>query len=532
MTGLLTPAFSDERGDAIGDWMPARYSPTLTGSEEFFYTAGDQLLSFAVEHWRTVESDRLDLDAWQVWVIRRLLEVYPPWWPVVELRGRLRYKEVVISLARQNGKSVIGALIVLYFLTAHRRGPKVGMFASKEEQARIVYNRVLFAAEHSPAVGAVLRGTKTRGIHRRDGRGMAATFPAKEEALQGEPFTGCLYDELHLGNMGLWDAIKIGQRSVPSGLIVGITTAGDDDSLLLKRLYTEGDNALTGVADVIDLARAVVDRAEAVVAEEYDRLTAGVERFGFFVWEAADDELTPENIVRANPAVACGRIPLRDVLADSRKTWKAGPDEHGVTGRDRVIRYTLNRFVEGAADAWIASAAFNARAGIITEMAGNVTYGIERTAAWEHATITASASVDGHLYSEVVATIAGASHDVLKRACKELNARSRSTFAMPADTLSDLGKSLREDGLEVWTLGVTEMVQATASVKSAVARDGLTHAGDPIVRYQSARAKVRTSDGGDRISRSLTTGDTDALLAMIAGTFVAEIAGKNVKQFH
>src|SRR5690606_36297462 len=137
-------------------------------------------------------------------------------------------------------------------------------------------------------------------------------------------FTAALYDELHLGDLGLRDAIVIGQRSKRNAMLVEFTTAGDDESLLLLRLYGEAEVALAG----------------------------GDERFGAFIWEAATEELTEANIIAASPAVACGRIPLDEAMYDAQKSWTAPADEHGVTGRDRVVRYLLNRFVRGASDAW------------------------------------------------------------------------------------------------------------------------------------------------------------------------------------
>lgn len=494
MTALLDPALVAPRGEPVGDWRPARYTDTLTGSEDFT-TEGDRLLRLADRHWLTPEG-HLELDQWQRWLIRRILETYPPDWPVPHLRGQLRYKQVVVSVARQNGKSLIGALLLLYFLAMHVRGAKVGSFASIEGQARIVYNRLHYAIENDPTLRRAFRLTRTRGITRHGGQGEYRTYPAKESSLQGEPFTAALYDELHLGELGLWDAIVLGQRAKPNAMLVGLTTAGDDSSLLLKRLYAEGQAALDGRD----------------------------ERFGFFVWEAPDDELTPANLIAASPAIACGRIPLDEALFDARKMWESPPDEHGVSGRDRVVRYLLNRFVRGAADAWVNRAAFEALAGDPAAYpdAGELVYALDRTAEWEHATITATRRDGARVYTEVVATINDPTEAELFRACRDLAGGAGGRFVVYGDRLATLGKRLDRAGLDVWVLSSAEQGEAVAAAQAAVKQAALTHAGDPIVLKQSAIARLRhMADAGARLSASLSAGDIDAIRATVAGVFAA-----------
>lgn len=504
MTALLEPTFGVETFEPVGDWRPTRYTATLTGTEEFT-TEGDRLLDAIAQFWTTTEG-KLVLDDWQVWTIRHALETYPPDWSVVELRGQLRYKKVLISLARQNGKSVIGAVLCFYFLTMHKRGPKVGGFASIEGQAKIVYSRVAFAIEKHPVLKARFNPTKTRGISHRDGTGVYDTFPAKVDSLQGEPFTAALYDELHLGDVGLWNAITIGQRAKRGAMLVGITTAGDDESELLLTLYEDAAEAIDG----------------------------GDERFGAFIWEATDldDEgvplLTEANIIAANPAVACGRIPVSEVMYESAKMWRKPKS------RLDVIRYTLNVFIQGTADAWMAPAAFN-RLGVdpeALERTDDVVYSLERTDDWAHASIVANYHHDGRHSTELVATINGASEGMLYRACNDLAALGSCAFAMPADTLKPLGKRLRDDGHEVWTLAVSEMQHAYATVRGAVRAETLQHANDSLIRLQSSRAKPRKTEDGSRLSRTLSVGHIDALIAMFAGVFVAQHRTGNVQQFH
>lgn len=495
MTSVLESGFTEAAIVPVGDWMPSRFTKPLRPD---FTSQGDKLLRFADRYWSIAEAEQLTLDDWQRWLIRAVLETYPDDWPVEHLRGQLRFRQVVISMGRQNGKSLIAALFAIYFLALHVRGPKVIGLASIDDQAKIVYNRVKYGIDNSPALSRELKTTETRGITRRDGSGEYRTLPAKEESAQGHPASGVLFDELHLALAALWDAMVLAQRARRNSLMVGITTAGDDSSELLVRLYDEGDAAIAG----------------------------NDERFGFFLWEAADDSDDEAGVIAANPAIACGRIPLDVAMSDFRKMYadlRRGKD--GMTGRQRAIRYTRNRFVKGAAAAWASVEAWDAldrQGGVV----GHTVYGIERTHSWEAASITAQSKDHdtGVLSTELVASIVEPSPGQLRQLCDKLAERGPCTFALDASQLGALGRELREAGHEVWMLGSTELAAAAQLVHGAIARRAIRHAHDELVRLHFVRGRRRDQEaGGWRLSRSLSTGETDALRATVVGCYVADV---------
>lgn len=496
---ILAEQADQSRTEDVGSWQPSRFTRPLCGCSVLgcghFPTDGDKLVSFVDRHWTIADAAVFSMDPWQPALLRAVLERYPDDWPVEHLRGRLRYRQVVISMGRQNGKSVLAALFAIYFLALHLRGPRVIGLASVDRQAKIVYNRVKYAIDLSPAMSRELKTTDTRGISRRDGSGTYLTLPASEDSAQGEPATGVLYDELHLGLQALWDAMVLAQRARSGSLLVGITTAGDDGSDLLVTLYERGERAIAG--------------------ED--------ERFGFFVWEADGPELTEAGVIAANPAVACGRIPLDTAMADAWEMWnntKRGPD--GMTGRQRCIRYTLNRFIEGAKGAWIPVDLWSSKKGQ-PEIVGETVYGFDRTESWEWASVTATAKRDGVFHTELVASIENPSLDVLEAVAVELGKRGPATFAMDAKTLAPLAERLRERGMEAWKLGASEMVQASQHAARVATQPGeLVHAGDELVRRHVARGRRREAEGGWRLSRSLADGDTDGLYATVVGLYVAD----------
>ena len=512
----LAPGFIDPDLVPVGDWMPARYTRSLSGTEDFT-TDADRLLAVVIAVWRTPEVETFLADVWQVWLLRHILETYPPDWPVEHLRGQLRFRQVVISMARQQGKSVFAAILAFYFLTMHVKGPRVVGLASRNEQAKIVYDRVKYVIgkrtdpnPRAPWLAEQIMATDSRGIKWRNGKGLYQTLPADEDRAQGEPISGCLYDELHLGLTALWDAIIEGQKARRNSLLVGITTAGDDDSDLLARLYDEG-------AASIEYAEACLAAGEWTSGDD--------ERFGFFCWEAADDTLTEANVIRSGPAIACGRVPLDTTMTAARKRWKAPKDKEGVLGRDRVIRYTLNRFVEGAANSWASIKAWADQAAgePVTDRHGpGVVYALQRTESWEWVTITATSKVDGRLVTEVVAALEDPDHDTLVKVCKALHRRGHgAAFAVERSRMKALGVSLREEGLEVWMLISGEVASAAATTRSAIARRKLDHPGDPLLTLQMRQARRRDLGDSWRLSWSLSTGDIDAVSATTLGVEVA-----------
>lgn len=461
-------------------WAPVRFTPPLRPD---FVTDGDRLIKLVERHYRLPDGRLLVLDDWQKVLIRHLLERYPNDWPVVELRGRLRYRQIVVSMGRQNGKSILGAVFAIWGLIQHVLAPTVVGTARSVEQANTIYGRVEFAVRHDAKLLARLKPSGTRGIRRRDGSGQYLLKPSLDEGLQSVPITLCLADELHLTKPAMWDSVVTGQRAHPDALVIGITTAGDSASVLLKRLYEQGESAIAGAN----------------------------ERFGFFLWEAPEGSTldTPGAVEAANPAVACGRIPLAQVLSDER--GKPEPD---------IQRYTLNRFV-AASTTWLPMPTWRGRAGVIPDDDDQV-YAINRTDGWQFATITATSKRDGQLYTQIVASLVRPDRDSLLSICRHLASRGPATFAMDSATMSSLGKALKDEGYDVWILTQNEMCQASATAWRVITQAAMTHAGDQLLAHQMPHAKrINTGESWRVTGRG--PHDADAVLSTVIGLHVADV---------
>jgi phage terminase large subunit-like protein len=262
---------------------PTRHTPTLVDD---FECDIDWLLPVIELAW-SVATPGFKFDDWQIELLRRVTELLPS--------GELRWRSCVISMGRQNGKSEIVGALGIWSLLRRPGAYSVGV-ASTAEQARLVYDRVQRVIAGNPALERRMsKLTETRGIKTLDGSRYEIKA-SNANTLQGIPVSVGIVDEVHLVDAKVWDALASGTGSRADTLLVGITTAGNENSELLSRLYVNADKAIAG-----DLPR-----------------------FGAWIWEASeaivpddDDELLAL-LMEANPALQSGRIDSKLLLDDVR----------------------------------------------------------------------------------------------------------------------------------------------------------------------------------------------------------------------
>lgn len=464
--------------------LPAIYTEPLSKD---FPSDGELLAELVAHAWRSPENpEGIQLDEWQKWLLTHVFERYPEGH---EHAGELRYRQVVISMGRQNGKSLLAAIIGVYGLLLHQRsGAQVLSLASSIDQARIIYNRVLFVIQSNPFLSKRFKkASESRGIVTADGTGRYDVKPAKEGALQGIPVSLCLFDELHLAKEGMWTAAVKGTQSYQDGIVIGITTAGDQSSKTLLDLYKSGKQAAQG------------DKS--------------LERFGFFLWEApANSDLSdPEAIKAANPAVACGRIPIDRVMTDLQT----------LPGHE-VRRYTLNQFISGTAESWINSDLFRKHGGKVEPSITGGVFAVDIAKNWTHATVAYANERNGVHETELVRTFVNPTENDLYNYLITLNERhAPRAIALDDRQLPGLGKRLKMSGLPVWQLWTKEISAACSAVYAMFSTGKAKHNNDPLLLVQSPRGIAKYSGETWLISRKESLGDIDALMATVMSLYVS-----------
>lgn len=456
-------------------WAPTAFTPPLSDNPT---SDGYRLIKLVEKYWLNPDGSRVVLDEWQKQLLIAVLETYP--------NGKLRYRQVVISLGRQNGKSLIAAILSLYALIQHTRGPLVIGVASTREQAQIVYDRTHYVIKNVPRLNKIIKPTGTRGLRFRDGSGSYQMRASKGEALQGLPVTLGICDELHILDAEVWDALVNGQRAQTNGILIGITTAGDDESFLLKRLYDQGKEALGDPES----------------------------RFGFFLWEAPEGSTidTPGALEAANPAIACGRIDVETVRSDVRALPEVDQK-----------RYALNSWIP-AVSGWLPGATWSAcGTGGIPEGASDLVWSVDRSQGQEWASIALSAKHEGRLYTQLVASIPKPNVDQLTTILVDLTSRHGGAVALDSYQLKPLANEMKSRGIECWPLSAVEMTNAASTIYAKIMRQELSHNNDALLSAQVPLGKRKNVGEAWRISRADSSAQIDSLMATVIGVYVAEI---------
>lgn len=426
--------------------MPTAFTKPL---REDFVSDGPKLREFVKRFWISKETkpgETFELDPWQEWLIDRILERYPADWPVEELRGRLRYEQVVVSLGRQNGKTVLAAILGLYGLLMHVQGPTVLGLAESVAQAGLVYNTAKFVIDNTKLSQRFV-ATGTRGIKSLDGQRLYRTAPGKADAIQGITISLCLFDELHLAPEDMYAAVLLGTGAIEDGMVLGITTAGHDGAELLKSLYAQGHKAAEG--------------------------EPALERFGFFLWEAPDGAAIddPAAIIAANPSIACGRKDLQKTLNAVRTMPEA-----------QARQFVHNRFT-ASSGGWMPNHVWDkAKSAGIPEGNKPTIIAVDKTHDWKHATIVASVKHEGTIYTDVVGTWADMGIDALEEEC--LKHRGVGVTFVVGWNNKDLAERLQRKGLKVEICNGNRMNEAASTSFSLIAQEKVKHDGSLIIRNQ------------------------------------------------
>ncbi len=167
---------------------------------------------------------------------------------VVDARtGLRRFKEVLLIIAKKNGKSLLASAISLYLLTADGEGgAEIYSAATKREQARIVWQEARNMVKQSPALKKrvkclvnSMRYDKMFSTYR-----MLSSDSASEDGLN---IYGAVCDEIHAWKTKeLYDIIANGISARREPLVLTTTTAGFEREGLYDLKYSLAENILNG----------------------------------------------------------------------------------------------------------------------------------------------------------------------------------------------------------------------------------------------------------------------------------------------
>lgn len=161
-----------------------------------------------------------------------------------------KHREILLVVARKNGKSTLSSAICLYLMVADKEGgAEVYAVATKEQQAKIVWSEAKRMVKKSPAL---LRRIKPL-VKELVGDFNDSSFKpvgSDSDTLDGLNVHGASLDEIHAWkDKNLYDVIVDGTTSRDQPLILMITTAGTVREAVYDMKYEEAEMLLNGLND-------------------------------------------------------------------------------------------------------------------------------------------------------------------------------------------------------------------------------------------------------------------------------------------
>lgn len=143
--------------------------------------------------------------------------------------GRLRYRRGALFVPKKNGKTTLMAALCQYLLLAHKPLADVFPAAVDREQARLMYRSLARSVQASPLLSRELEIVDYKSIIRNKRNGNVLRC-LSADAWRNEGLNGSvIIDEIHAHKSpALIDALAYATRATPNGLVLTISTAGED----------------------------------------------------------------------------------------------------------------------------------------------------------------------------------------------------------------------------------------------------------------------------------------------------------------
>ena len=144
--------------------------------------------------------------------------------------GYRKFNELLIVVARKNGKTTLAAALALYmFLGDGEGGAQVYCCATKKDQAKLLYKEAVNMINQNPELQRLVKKTR-QTLETRESTKLFASFEplaTDSNTLDGlNVFLGVL-DEIHAyKDRNIYDVIKQGTSARDQPLILMITTSG------------------------------------------------------------------------------------------------------------------------------------------------------------------------------------------------------------------------------------------------------------------------------------------------------------------
>ena len=184
------------------------------------------------------------LELWQKALIACMFGI------VNKIDGFRKYQEVILIVARKNGKSTLAAAVGLYLMIADGElGPEIYTVATKKDQAKIIWLEAKRMIKKSKTLNKRIK-TLVAELTADVNDAIFKPLGRDSDTLDGLNVHGALFDEVHAWkDMNLYDVVVDGTSSRDNPLIFTTSTAGTVRESVFDRLYDECELVINGYAD-------------------------------------------------------------------------------------------------------------------------------------------------------------------------------------------------------------------------------------------------------------------------------------------
>lgn len=184
------------------------------------------------------------LELWQKALIAAMFGI------IDKIDGTRKFQEVVLIVARKNGKSTLAAAVGLYLMISDGElGPEIYSVATKKDQSKIIWLEAKRMVRKSKALVQRIK-TLVGEMNSDKNDSVFKPLGRDSDSLDGLNVHGALFDEVHAWkDQNLYDVIVDGTSARDQPLIFTTTTAGTVRESVFDRLYDEAEMVINGYDD-------------------------------------------------------------------------------------------------------------------------------------------------------------------------------------------------------------------------------------------------------------------------------------------
>ncbi len=455
---------------------------------------------------------------WQKWLLIHTLELSPGV-TVANMADReadeplFRFRNVVVLVARQQGKSTLSQVLALFFLYVLGIDLILGT-AQDLDTAEEVWDGALDIIEETPELAELadkpilVNGKKTirlktgerykvKAANRRAGRGLSGDLIMLDELREHQTWDA-------------WGAITKTTIARPNAQVWAFSNAGDATSVVLRYLRMMAHKALDDPDGIVgeDDPETLLTADEAPDMEEIE-VEDGDTSLGIFEWSAPPgcDIMDRQGWAQANPSLGHGLVTERS-LQSAAKTdpewvfrtevlcqWSDGSLEGPFPpGAWEAGQWTPPKREDGTPD----PAAEPPQ--IVGKVAACIDISVDRGRA--HIAF-AGRDADGFRQVELVASRSVADSAGTGWAVEWLKERKDLLIGVCGQArgapVSDLMADLKDAGLPVVEWGGPDLTGATGQIFDAVRDNTFRHFPQPVLDVAAATAIPKLTDGGSML---------------------------------